>query len=84
MSTLLAYMSDSLIPNLYADTWYNGQNVRLTDWRLKYTTSNKVYVRVGSPRLRLARIKSGIYTQYSGQLTDRKVQLLSFTLQDIS
>ena len=48
-----------LIPFLYAQKLYNGDPVSDS---LQGFTDNLVYYRLGSPRLRLARVKSGTHT----------------------
>ena len=64
MGDVFTWMEHILVPNLYADTLYNGEVVH---WREKSWLTDRTYYRVGQPRLRLARIDgTGNYRRYIG------------------
>ncbi len=50
------WAEDTLVPGLYADSWYNG---KLATWRERRYLSDRQSFRVGPARLRQLRIKPG-------------------------
>ena len=54
------WTNETLIPGLYNNEWYNGENVH---WRQEYFMMDAVLFRVGSPRFRLAKVKKGMQSK---------------------